>query len=47
MKYAKKMQDKGIEIRLGSDRPNGGKVNISELGKRKAGQPADMGQQSF
>ncbi|NQX40518.1 Amidohydrolase family protein [Pedobacter steynii] len=31
MKYAKKMQDKGIEIRLGSDGPNGGKVNISEL----------------
>ncbi|HLN94416.1 MAG TPA: amidohydrolase family protein [Flavobacterium sp.] len=31
MKYTKTMQDKGIEIRLGSDMPNGGKVNISEL----------------
>jgi hypothetical protein len=31
MKYAKKMHDKGIEIRLGSDMPNGGKANISEL----------------
>lgn len=25
------MYNKGIEIRLGSDMPNGGKVNISEL----------------
>jgi imidazolonepropionase-like amidohydrolase len=25
------MHSKGIEIRLGSDMPNGGKVNISEL----------------
>lgn len=31
MKCIKTMQDKGIEIRLGSDGPNGGKVNISEL----------------
>jgi hypothetical protein len=31
MKCVKTMQDKGIEIRLGSDGPNGGKVNISEL----------------
>jgi imidazolonepropionase-like amidohydrolase len=31
MKYTKLMHDKGIEIRLGSDMPNGGKVNISEL----------------
>lgn len=31
MKYTKTMQNKGIEIRLGSDMPNGGKVNISEL----------------
>ena len=31
MKYAKQMHDKGIEIRLGSDMQNGGKVNISEL----------------
>lgn len=31
MKYTKRMQNKGIEIRLGSDMPNGGKVNISEL----------------
>ena len=31
MKYAKKMHEKGIQIRLGSDVPNGGKVNISEL----------------
>ena len=31
MKYTKIMFNKGIEIRLGSDMPNGGKVNISEL----------------
>ena len=31
MKYTKMMYNKGIEIRLGSDMPNGGKVNISEL----------------
>jgi hypothetical protein len=31
MKYAKKMHDKGIKIRLGSDTKNGGKANISEL----------------
>lgn len=31
MKFTKKMYNKGIEIRLGSDMPNGGKVNISEL----------------
>ncbi|QXU40236.1 amidohydrolase family protein [Pedobacter sp. D749] len=31
MKYAKIMQESGIKIRLGSDMPNGGKVNISEL----------------
>ncbi len=31
MKYAKKMHDSGIQIRLGSDMPNGGKANISEL----------------
>ncbi len=31
MKYVKLMHSKGIEIRLGSDMPNGGKVNISEL----------------
>lgn len=31
MKCTKQMHDKGIEIRLGSDVPNGGKVNISEL----------------
>lgn len=31
MKCMKTMNDKGIEIRLGSDGPNGGKVNISEL----------------
>jgi hypothetical protein len=31
MKYVKQMQDLGVEIRLGSDMPNGGKVNLSEL----------------
>lgn len=31
MKYTKTMYNNGIEIRLGSDMPNGGKVNISEL----------------
>ncbi|SHG87464.1 amidohydrolase family protein [Pedobacter caeni] len=31
MKWIKKMSGKGIEIRLGSDGPNGGKVNLSEL----------------
>ncbi len=31
MKYIKQMHNKGIEIRLGSDMPNGGKANISEL----------------
>ncbi len=31
MKYVKQMHDLGIEIRLGSDMPNGGKVNLSEL----------------
>jgi len=31
MKYTKQMHDKGIEIRLGSDMPNGGKANLSEL----------------
>ncbi len=31
MNYIKQMQDSGIEIRLGSDIPNGGSVNISEL----------------
>lgn len=31
MKYAKQMHHKGIQIRLGSDMPNGGKANISEL----------------
>ncbi|HET6227714.1 MAG TPA: amidohydrolase family protein [Bacteroidia bacterium] len=31
MQYAKQMQGSGIEIRLGSDMPQGGKVNISEL----------------
>jgi hypothetical protein len=31
MTYAKMMHDKGVDIRLGSDMPNGGKVNISEL----------------
>ena len=31
MKYTKMMYNKGIEIRLGSDMPSGGKVNISEL----------------
>ncbi|NBL64531.1 amidohydrolase family protein [Flavobacterium sp. NST-5] len=31
MQYVKKMHDSGIEIRLGSDMPNGGKVNLSEL----------------
>lgn len=31
MHYTKQMHDKGIEIRLGSDMPNGGKANISEL----------------
>ncbi len=31
MKYARLMHNKGVEIRLGSDMPNGGKVNISEL----------------
>ena len=31
MKYAKQMHNAGIQIRLGSDMPNGGKANISEL----------------
>lgn len=31
MKYTKRMHDKGIQIRLGSDTKNGGQVNISEL----------------
>lgn len=31
MKYTKIMYNKGIEIRLGSDMPHGGKVNLSEL----------------
>lgn len=31
MRYAKKMHQRGIELRLGSDMPEGGKVNISEL----------------
>lgn len=31
MTYVKQMYDAGIAIRLGSDMPNGGKVNISEL----------------
>jgi len=31
MKYAKIMHDKGVQIRLGSDMPNGGKANLSEL----------------
>ena len=31
MKYVKKMHNAGIQIRLGSDMPNGGKANISEL----------------
>lgn len=31
MNYVKQMHDTGIEIRLGSDMPNGGKVNLSEL----------------
>ncbi|NRF38353.1 amidohydrolase family protein [Pedobacter foliorum] len=31
MECIKIMHDKGIEIRLGSDGPNGGKINISEL----------------
>lgn len=31
MNYVKQIHDSGIEIRLGSDMPNGGKVNISEL----------------
>lgn len=31
MKYLKLMSDKGIELRLASDMPNGGKVNVSEL----------------
>jgi len=31
LKYLKLMSDKGIELRLASDMPNGGKVNVSEL----------------
>ena len=31
MQYVKQIHDAGIEIRLGSDMPNGGKVNISEM----------------
>lgn len=31
MQYVKQMYDAGIEIRLGSDMPQGGKVNLSEL----------------
>jgi hypothetical protein len=31
MKYAKIMSEKGIVIRLGSDMPDGGRVNVSEL----------------
>lgn len=31
MKYVKQMYNLGVEIRLGSDMPNGGKVNLSEL----------------
>lgn len=31
MDYVKQMHNSGIEIRLGSDMPNGGKVNLSEL----------------
>lgn len=31
MKYVKQMHNSGIQIRLGSDMPNGGKANISEL----------------
>lgn len=31
MNYVKQMHDSGIEIRLGSDMPNGGKANLSEL----------------
>ncbi|WP_400078743.1 amidohydrolase family protein [Winogradskyella sp. R77965] len=31
MDCTKQMYDKGVEIRLGSDMPNGGKANISEL----------------
>ncbi|MBB4807583.1 hypothetical protein HNP38_002889 [Chryseobacterium defluvii] len=31
MKYVKEINDKGILLRLGSDMPNGGKVNLSEL----------------
>lgn len=31
MKYVKLMISKGVELRLGSDIPNGGKVNLSEL----------------
>lgn len=31
MDYVKQMHATGIEIRLGSDMPNGGKVNLSEL----------------
>ena len=31
MQYVKLIADSGIEIRLGSDMPNGGKVNLSEL----------------
>ncbi|MGL4598798.1 MAG: amidohydrolase family protein [Bacteroidia bacterium] len=31
MKYTRQMHNKGIEIRLGSDMANGGKVNVSEL----------------
>lgn len=31
MQYVKQIQDTGIEIRLGSDMPDGGKVNLSEM----------------
>lgn len=31
MSYVQQMYNSGIEIRLGSDMPNGGKVNLSEL----------------
>ena len=31
MNYVRQMHEAGIEIRLGSDMPNGGKVNLSEL----------------